>query len=251
LKRKLTINFAISLGLFLIIGCSRTHNDQASNSVITDRGSFRCYESRDDLTNDAGQIIDNYIDRVSRIGWQPHFRLSIEIKNTPALIKLSRDGRRVVIPFWNEFDQEQKEIFTKWAGSEEAGIVLFHALFNWFFIPHEVTHLLQNAGFGDASTKYEGEAMANDFAVAFWMTQKHGPERLVQLESMLEPVIKRLPNPTPVGEEVSHYFNTHYQELGEDPNKYGYYQFFLVLNAIQQRASLDFEEMLRSSLPEK
>ncbi|MFC1693679.1 hypothetical protein ACFL1R_09260 [Candidatus Latescibacterota bacterium] len=251
MKRKLVINFAISLGLFLIIGCSTTQNDQASNSVLTDRGSFQYYESRDDLTKDVGQIIDNYIDQVSRIGWQPHYQLSIEIKNTPALIKLSPDGRKVVIPFWNEFDHEQKKTFMNWTGNEEAGMVLFHALFNWFFIPHEITHFLQNAGFGDASKRYEKEAMANDFAVAFWMTQKHGPERLVQLESMLKPVIKRLPNPTPIGEEVSHYFNTHYQELGSDPDKYGYYQFYLVLNAIQRRASLDFEEMLRSSLPDK
>ena len=251
MKRKLAINFSISLGLFLMVGCSTTHNDQASNSVITDRSSFRYYESRDDLTRDVGQIIDNYIDQVSRIGWQPHYRLSIEIKNTPALIKLSQGGRKVVIPFWNEFEHKQKKIFTEWAGSGEAGRILFHALFNWFFIPHEVTHFLQNAGFDDGSTKYKREAMANDFAVAFWMTQKHGPERLVQLESMLKPVMKRLPNPTSVGEEDSHYFNTHFQELSKDPNKYGYYQFGLVLNAIQRRVALDFEEMLRSSLPKK
>jgi hypothetical protein len=46
------------------------HNNQTSGGVMTGIGCFPYYENRDDLGQAAGQIIDHYIDLVSRIGWQ-------------------------------------------------------------------------------------------------------------------------------------------------------------------------------------
>ena len=39
------------------------------------------------------------------------------------------------------------------------------------------------------------------------------------------------------------YFGTHYQELGADPMKYGYYQFRFMADALRMREQLDFAKM--------
>ncbi len=57
-------------------------------------------------------------------------------------------------------------------------------------------------------------------------------------------MIRKLPNPVPVGEYPVNYFNNHYAELGADPYKYGYYQFAQFITIYEKKAMPDFDEFI-------
>lgn len=87
------------------------------------------------------------------------------------------------------------------------------------------------------------EKDANELAVAFWRTQPHGEDFLVQLERLATGAYQAVPEPTPPGQDAAEYFAENYERLGSDPIKYGYYQFKFMADALQDRSHLDFAEM--------
>ncbi len=60
--------------------------------------------------------------------------------------------------------------------------------------------------------------------------------------------ISELPSPVPAGEDPVKYFNEHYQELGADPYKYGYYQFAQFVKIYEDKTLKSFDNFITDFL---
>ncbi|MFH1727271.1 MAG: hypothetical protein ABIA04_02485 [Pseudomonadota bacterium] len=198
---------------------------------------FPPYTDKIILEKNAQDIIIDFIYKIKEHNCNPRYTPTIEIKTTPSLISWREKLKKVRIPFWIDLKKNQKEIFLDWTGNIKTAQTLFTALFNWFFIPHELTHFLQTE-YDFKSDHFDSEKLANDYAVAFWMEIKGGEKKLLKIKTILQPIFKKLKDAFPKNENEREYFNKHYGKLGEDPNKYGYFQFKWVLDAIEKRNKL-------------
>ena len=61
-------------------------------------------------------------------------------------------------------------------------------------------------------------------------------------------MVRQLPNPAPQGEDPINYFNEHYQELGSNPYKYGYYQFTQFVEIYKNKTLEVFDDFIREFL---
>ena len=199
------------------------------------------------MRNGAQAIIDAFAAGIARahsaeLGAVP----SAEVRNTPQLIFFAGRSNTIVAPWWDTQPDEMRAVFRVFAGGDDADAeYFFRAFFNRFLIAHEAAHWFQARASRREATLYENENMANRLAVAFWRTQPGGEALLAELERLATAAAARLPDPTPRGEDPVEYFGAHYQELGADPLKYGYYQFRFMADALRDRAGLDFAEMVR------
>jgi len=171
----------------------------------------------------------------------------VDVRNTPPLIFFSASSNTIVAPWWDTQTPEVRAVFAKFADGTDAGAErLFRAFFNGFLIAHEAGHWFQrNAGRREPS-QYGNENDANRLAVAFWRTQPGGERFLAQLEQLATAAAAHLPDPTPPGEDPATYFGANYRQLGQQPLKYGYYQFRFMAEALRDRQRLDFGAMVRS-----
>jgi hypothetical protein len=122
---------------------------------------------------------------------------------------------------------------------------LFEELFNWFFIAHEMSHyLFEELSPSWGSDHFENEKSANEFAVAFWLTQPNVKDRLDRVSRAARRIQQGLPNPVPEGADPKVYFNENYEQLGQNPPAYGYYQLKFVADALADRERLNFHSMV-------
>lgn len=170
---------------------------------------------------------------------------AVEVKSSPQLIFFDFEPNTIIVPDWNTQPAEVREVFKTFAGGNEADAErLFRAFFNRFLVAHETGHWLQYKTWrGGPPDLYRHEQDANRLAVAFWRTQPGGEAFLSELQQLAERAAAALPDPTPRGEDPAAYFGKHYQELGADPMKYGYYQFRFIADALRMRQQLDFAAM--------
>jgi hypothetical protein len=190
-------------------------------------------------------VVNRYASRASAAGVKPPYVPRVVVKTTPGLIFFTRENQSITVPLWPEVPPEARTMFLSFAGGDAAEAEeLFRLLFNWFFIPHEASHWIR-AELGGDIDHYASEVEANDLAVAFWAGNPANGARLAALERILAEVIARVPDPTPPGMTPRDYFNTRYDELGQDPMKYGYFQFRFVLDSLRRRSALRFDEEIR------
>ena len=204
------------------------------------------------VQKNAETIVNQYVSRLKASGFKPPFVPRVIIENTPQLISYDKADRRITIPAWDGLNADEKKLFDEWAGfagGGETGRTLFEELFNWFFIPHELSHYfageLNSSGNVD---NFESEKSANEFAVAFWLTQPGVKSRLDRIARTARNIQQALPNPVPPGQDAKRYFNEHYDELGRNPPAYGYYQLKFVSDALAARKRLKFDSMVRAAM---
>lgn len=191
-------------------------------------------------------IVDAFAAGVAQArGASPGTAPRVEVKNTPQLIFFDYEPNTITVPDWNTQPAGLREVFKTFAGGGEADAEhLFRAFFNRFLVAHEAGHWLQYKTWkGGPPDFYRHEQDANRLTVAFWRTQPGGEAFLSELQQLAEHAAAALPDPTPQGEDPAVYFGAHYQELGADPLKYGYYQFRFMADALQTRTQLDFRQM--------
>ncbi len=124
---------------------------------------------------------------------------------------------------WNQVMESQKDFFYEVGGRRKAREI-FGLFFNGFFLAHELGHAMQSATQTWESSLYQNEYFANTVAIMYW--RKDGRlKNLRKCYRYARLMMRQLPDPVPEGEDQIKYFNDHYQELGADPYKYGYYQF--------------------------
>lgn len=120
----------------------------------------------------------------------------------------------------------------------------YEQYFYWYNIPHEFCHILRFLHGTRTRSLFAEETTCNRFAVSFWRSAGHS-SRLADLKTALERNLSKLPSPVPTGEEWDTYFDHHSQEL-QDALSYGFYQFNMVVAAIDQEPR--FEQELAASL---
>lgn len=169
----------------------------------------------------------------------------VDVKNTPPLIFFSASSNTIVVPWWDTQTPEVRAVFAKFADGTDAGAErLFRAFFNSFLVAHEAGHWFQRIAGRREATQYGNENDANRLAVAFWRTQPGGERFLAQLEKLATDAAANLTDPTPPGEDPATYFGANYRALGQQPLKYGYYQFRFMAEALRDRQKLDFAVMV-------
>ncbi len=208
---------------------------------------FRVYYDSASLVQDANHIITSFSAHLNTIS--PVFTSQPKaILNTkPFLIFYSPKSNLVNLPIWNQVMPQQKEFFYKLGGNEKKGKEIFGLFFNGFYLPHELGHAIQNAANKRESNLYLNEYFANTIAILYWRKENRLKE-LRQCYKYAKLMVSQLPNPAPDGEDPVKYFNEHYQELGADPYKYGYYQFAQFVEIYENRELKDFDGFIKEYL---
>jgi len=170
---------------------------------------------------------------------------AVEIRNTPYLAYFDHRSGKIVLPHWPTLDHKQQAFLLDLTDTpEEAG-----ALFNEFLVAHEMGHWLQR-GLGVVRDRYASEREANNIAAAFFEAVEGGETRLLNLHLLLDAVLERLADPTPIDADERRFFNEHYAKLAVQPAAYAYYQFRFILDSIDARDTLDFAALLRQMASE-
>jgi hypothetical protein len=160
------------------------------------------------------------------MGIVPPYIPTVNIQTGSYLIKWDEPNQGIILPFWDELFDEQKELFKTLKG--ENAEEFFISLFNWFLIPHELGHFINPME--DSLSPYKKEQAANEFAVAFFLSQKENQEKMDYIEKSLPEVLELLPKIDFNNFTEEEYFNMNYTKLGSNPNAYGYFQFKFILN---------------------
>lgn len=208
------------------------------------------YADKASLKVAARKTVTDVASRASHAAHRQLVPLAVRVENTPQLVYFNPKAMEIVVPWWQDVDPAVQGIFAQLAGNPDEGRELFNMLFNRFFIAHEAGHWLAFLASGKKDLApadlYGDELRANQLAVAYWATTSDGQSFLDRLQGVLEPVLAKLPNPVPAGSSPIEYFNSHYQELGQNPPAYAWFQFRLVLDALAQRDATTFDRLVQS-----
>ena len=205
---------------------------------------FKKYSSKDTLVSNIENLIKEFDSFIKEKGVNPPYVPSFEIKTTNSLIYWDNYKKEIVLPFWDELYPEQKEVFTNWQG--ENAEQFFTAMFNWFFIPHELGHFITSLSSDNTLKPYKSEWVANKFAVAFLISQKENHRKIEFIENSLEEVLNLLPEVDLGDMTEEEYFDANYDGLGVDPNVYAYFQFKIILDILKTRDEIKIQNYLNS-----
>ena len=196
---------------------------------------FQRYDSKEELESDVTKIIKGFDLYMRDMSIEPPYIPTVIIQTGPFLIKWDEPNKGIILPFWDELYDEQKELFKTLKG--EYAEAFFISLFNWFFVPHELGHFINPMG--DSLSPYNRERAANEFAVAFYISQTENQEKLDYIEKSLPEVLERLPKIDFGNLTEEEYFNKNYTNLGSNPNVYGYFQFKFILDILNNKEDID------------
>ena len=219
-----------------------------SSCVYSQKNFFRVYDDSTMLVKDANEIIAAFSTHFNVISPLFTAKQPTAILNTkPFLIFYSPKSNQVNLPLWKQVIPQQKEFFYKLGGSEKKGKEIFGLFFNGFYLPHELGHAIQTAANKKESNLYLNEYFANTIAILYWRKTKRTTQ-LRDCYKYAKEMVRQLPDPVPAGEDPVKYFNEHYQELGADPYKYGYYQFAQFVEIYENKTLDSFDEFIRKFL---
>ena len=171
----------------------------------------------------------------------------------PSLATFSSPENLIRVAKWGELPPETQSLFGMYAslvGPEApTGQQLFEDLFYRFFFIHELAHWLARPKNEPTSATHSGERRytceenANRVAVAYWRARD--PSFLRTTLERMGAIRARLGNPVPAGEEAQDYFDNHYQELGDNPSAYGWFQLGMVLDVAAENPAPDFVSLIK------
>lgn len=147
---------------------------------------------------------------------------------------------------WDQLPPEFRETLARMIdGTPEKAHDFYALYFYWFFVPHEMGHLLRQHlgtdGYRDGAVWRE-EQDVNDFAVAYW---RHlgSDRRLDEVGAIAERALSVLPNPVPDGTDPQVFFDANIDTLVTQPQTYGYFQFSFIARSLEK--TLDFVPTVR------
>ena len=169
---------------------------------------------------------------------------------TPQLSWIEEDGSAIHTVEWSQCPPGMQGFFAGLLGDAPAmpAPQFFHEVFNAFLVPHEMSHFVdaRRGHLKNGGNFYGGEVHANRVAVAFWLGEVGGRERMARLMGVVDQALQHMTSPVPPGIDKARYFNEHYEMLLDDASKYGWYQFRMFLDAWEQRKAADFDALLRA-----
>ena len=209
------------------------------NKAISDQSFFlKKYESRELLETDGNMIIAEFDRFIKDQGFSLQDIPKIKIQTEPSLIRVDSPNNAIIVPYWDDLTNDQKEIFKSWRGENTEEF--FVLLFNWFFIPHELGHII-NPMMHDVNP-YQCEREANEVAVKFFRTYPENIKKLDFLKESLTQVMEILPKIDFGIMSEAEYFNANYQKMGGKPNVYGYFQFKIILDVLNNQKDFSIKQ---------
>ena len=221
-----------------------------SFSAFPQKKFFRVYNDSAILVQDANGIVADFSANLNAISPVFTTQPNAIVNTKPFLIFYSPKSNQVNLPMWSQVIPQQKEFFYKLGGNEKKGKEIFGLFFNGFYLPHELGHAIQTAANKRESNLYQNEYFGNTVAILYWRKAKRTKE-LRQCYKYAKQMVSQLANPVPEGEDPVRYFNEHYQELGADPYKYGFYQFAQFVKIYEDKTLKSFDEFIREFLDRK
>lgn len=176
----------------------------------------------------------------------------VVIAFTPQLSWIEEDGSAIHTVEWSQCPPDMQGFFASLLGETPAlpPPQFFREVFNAFLVPHEMSHFVdaRRGHLKNGGDFYRGEVHANRVAVAFWLGETGGRERMARLMNVVAQALARMDSPVPPGADQAAYFNEHYLALLDDASKYGWYQFRMFLDAWEKRDEADFDALVRTPL---
>ncbi len=174
----------------------------------------------------------------------------VVVSFTPQLSWIEEDGSAIHTVEWSQCPKGMQGFFASLLGDAPAMAApqFFHDVFNVFLVPHEMSHFVdaKRGRLKNGGDFYGGEVHANRVAVAFWLGETGGKERMARLMNVVAQALGRMDTPVPPGADKARYFNEHYLALLDDASKYGWYQFRMFLDAWERRDEADFDALVRT-----
>lgn len=194
---------------------------------------------------DPNVLRDRFLARAAKAGFTLGFVPEMREWTRPSLISWRAEARAVALPRWEEVPEPTKRLFVEWTGGDpDAAVRMFHWLFRWFLIPHELMHAFQERV--PMRSHAFSERVANDIAAELLAEgTDHG---LIQaLHRGLAGV--RL-EPPPIPDEV---FDAEYDRLAQDPRRYGTWQLATIRRSTANwpRVDTTFDRSMRRALDPK
>ncbi|MDY0747726.1 hypothetical protein SNE35_24700 [Paucibacter sp. R3-3] len=204
-----------------------------------------------DIQTEVQGIVSRFMTRASSVlPGVPAPRIVISF--TPQLSWIADDGSAIHTVAWSQCPPGMQGFFAGLLGDAPpmSAPEFFHEVFNAFLVPHEMSHFVdaRRGHLKNGGDFYGGEVHANRVAVAFWLGEPGGGERMARLMDAVTQAHGRMSSPVPAGQEKATYFNENYQALLDDASKYGWYQFRMFLDAWDQRNAAGFDTLLRTPL---
>lgn len=215
--------------------------------IHAQKKNFRVYQDSALLVQDANQIITFFWDDLKKLSPVFTSQPRAVLNTKPFLIFYSPKSNLVNLPIWKQVVPEQQEFFYKLGGSEKNGKEMFGLFFNGFYLAHELGHAIQHAANKRESNLYQNEYFANVVAILYWKKANRTSE-LRKCYKYAKKMVRQLADPVPSGEDPVKFFNEHYQELGADPYKYGYFQFSQFVQIYENKSLNDFDTFIREFL---
>ena len=217
------------------------------STLFSQQRLFKTYEDSVQLVQDANLVVANFVERVNKIKPVITQQPKAILNTKPYLIFYSSRANVINLPLWDQVMTAQKGFFNQLAGSESQGKTVFGLFFNGFYLPHEMGHALQTAIQKRDSSLYRNEYFANEVAILYWRAANRTKE-LEQCYRYAKQFVSQLKSPVPSGADEETYFNTHYNELGADPFKYGYFQFNQFIRIYEDASLGSFDDYIRKYL---
>ena len=137
------------------------------------------------------RLRDGFVARATRAGLSLPSTVALREATGPELVRWDAAAGAAVVPRWEELSAEQRAALTRLAGSDTGAPSLFAWLYRWFFLPRALAQACLPPA-ATAAAAEEARRAADELAVAFLKEEPMGPERLEQVQGVVEAALHRL-----------------------------------------------------------
>lgn len=202
---------------------------------------FEIYTDSAALKNQNDALIRDVETRIKSI--EPSFsfkELTTEIPNRFMPGQYRSKTNKIYLNTWQIGGPPMQGFLNEVGGNTANGNALAAMFFYGFFLPHEIGHAFQHHTNSTPTNNFDAEYLASELAVTYWRS-KGKQKELQQCYEMAKNVLKRLKNPIPENVDTKQYMTEHYNELLQDPYKYGYIQFSQIIKILEDQSLPNFE----------
>lgn len=197
------------------------------------------------------RIAGRFYSELSKLGVESSGRPAIQIAYTPWRTSYDPKTRTITAPAWSQAPSALRAQVRTWAKFSSRRMTaedLFGDIYNGFMIAHECTHAYQaDLGFWmPGADQFESEIVANRGSVAFALETPVGSAHLRTLMGIAENALATMPSPVHPGDAERAYFNSHYDQIVQDPELHAWFEARMMLIAWRRRGEMDFPSMMRS-----
>ncbi|MDE2618760.1 MAG: hypothetical protein KGL54_01230 [Sphingomonadales bacterium] len=199
-------------------------------------------QSHDNVEARIRPITARFVERMRQCARPPAYTPGIVIDSRPTLISFYYGDRSIHASRWSEMPPEVQGMLAEWAAKGTLGLTAeqqFAEVFNSLLVPHELGHFAASLNGRDkAQSFWDGEVYANRVAIAFWRGEPDGAAAFERRLENYNRFLDALPRPVPDGEQPRAWFESHYEQLGDNPAAYGWFQ-GLFMREARVRAARD------------